>query len=60
MHLSDENAEKGGSDDKHCLLEVRPTGQKLMAVNHQASAPQEASLSALKKMPRKLESSLGR
>jgi len=60
MHLSDENAEKGGSDDKRCLLEVRPTGQQPMAVTHQAGTLQEASLGALKKMQRKLQSSFGR
>lgn len=60
MHLSDENAAKGGSDDKRCLLEVRPTGQQPMAVTHQAGTLQEASLGALKKMQRKLQSSFGR
>lgn len=60
MHLSDENAEKGGNDDKRCLLEVRPTGQQPMAVTHRAGTLQEASLGALKKMQRMLQSSFGR
>ena len=60
VHLSDENADRGGSDDKRCLLEVRPTGQQPMAVTHQAGNLQEASLGALKKMQRKLQSSFGR
>ena len=60
VHLSDENADKGGSDDKRCLLEVRPAGQQPMAVTHQAGTLREASLGALKKMQRKLQSSFGR
>jgi len=59
VHLSDENAGKGG-DDKRCLLEVRPTGQQPMAVTHQSGTLQEASLGALQKMQRKLQSSFGR
>jgi len=60
VHLSDEAAGKGGSDDKRCLLEVRPTGQQPVAVTHQGGSLQEASAGAIQKMQRKLESSFGR
>ncbi|MFN4171770.1 MAG: HPF/RaiA family ribosome-associated protein [Pseudorhodobacter sp.] len=60
VHLSDENAGKGGNDDQRCLLEVRPTGQQPMAVTHQAATVEEASAGAVQKMQRKLQSSFGR
>ncbi|MFN3972542.1 MAG: HPF/RaiA family ribosome-associated protein [Gemmobacter sp.] len=60
VHLSDENAGKGGSDDQRCLLEVRPTGQQPMAVTHQGATVAEASAGAVQKMQRKLQSSFGR
>lgn len=60
VHLSDENASKGGVDDKRCLLEVRPTGQAPVAVSHQAETMQKACAGAAHKMQRKLQSSFGR
>ena len=60
VHLSDENAAKGGSDDKRCLLEVRPTGQQPVAVTHQSGTLHEASAGAVQKMQRKLQSAFGR
>ncbi|WP_145111207.1 HPF/RaiA family ribosome-associated protein [Cereibacter sediminicola] len=60
VHLSDENAGKGGSDDKRCLLEARPTGSAPVAVRHQAATPDEALSGAVQKMQRKLQSELGR
>lgn len=60
VHLSDENAKKGGSDDKRCMLEVRPHGQQPMAVTHQAGTPEEACAGAVQKMQRMLQSNSGR
>ena len=60
VHLSDENAGKGGDDDKRCLLEVRVTGQQPIAVTHQSGTVQEASEGAVQKMVRKLQSLFGR
>ena len=60
VHLSDENAGKGGSDDHRCVVEVRPMGQQPMAVTHQGATLQEASAGAVQKMQRKLQSSFGR
>jgi len=60
VHLSDENADKGGSDDQRCMIEVRPTGQQPMAVTQQGPSIHEACDGALQKMLSKLESSIGR
>ena len=60
VHLSDENADKGGSDDQRCMIEVRPTGQPPMAVTHHGPSIHEASAGALQKMQSKLDSSFGR
>ena len=34
VHLSDENSQKGGGDDKRCLLEARLAGLQPIAVSH--------------------------
>jgi ribosome-associated translation inhibitor RaiA len=60
VHLSDENADKSGSDDKRCLLEVRLNGQSPVAVTHKSGTLQEACAGAAQKMLRKLQSTLGR
>jgi ribosome-associated translation inhibitor RaiA len=60
VHLSDENAGKGGNDDIRCLLEVRLTGQQPVAVTHQGGTLQVATAGAVQKMQRKLQSTFGR
>jgi hypothetical protein len=60
VHLSDENAKKGGGDDKRCMLEVRPKAQQPMAVTQQSATLPEASAGAVQKMQRKLQSFFGR
>jgi ribosome-associated translation inhibitor RaiA len=60
VHLSDENAQKGASDDKRCMIEARPTGLAPIAVTHQAATVQESWTGAAQKMQRKLQSTLGR
>jgi ribosome-associated translation inhibitor RaiA len=60
VHLSDENAGKGGSDDQRCMIEVRPTGQQPMAVTHQGASIHEACAGAVQKILSKLQSSFGR
>ncbi|MFN3642889.1 MAG: HPF/RaiA family ribosome-associated protein [Gemmobacter sp.] len=60
VHLSDENAGKGGNDDQRCLLEVRPIGQQPIAVTHQGATLAEATMGAVQKMQRKLQSLFGR
>jgi hypothetical protein len=60
VHLSDENAAKGGADDKKCVLEARPAGQQPVAVTHHAASLDEAYLGALEKLSRLLESKVGK
>jgi len=60
VHLSDENAGKGGSDDHRCMIEVRPRGQQPMAVTHQGPTIHEASAGAVQKIQNKLQSDSGR
>lgn len=60
VHLSDENAGKGGSDDQRCMIEVRPSGQQPIAVTDQGPSIHEASAGALQKMISKLQSGFGR
>ena len=60
VHLSDENAAKPGSSDKRCLMEARPTGQKPVAVTHEAGTLAEAWGGAAKKLRALLDSQLGK
>lgn len=60
VHLSDENAGKSGTNDKRCLMEVRPAGQQPMAVTHQAGTLTEAWNGASRKMRSMLSTSFGR
>jgi ribosome-associated translation inhibitor RaiA len=60
VHLSDENSQKGGGDDKRCLLEARETGLQPMAVSHQAATLHQAIDGAAQKLARALERTLGR
>ncbi|MEP7244146.1 MAG: ribosomal subunit interface protein [Gammaproteobacteria bacterium] len=60
MHLSDENANKGGQDDKRCLLEARLEARKPIAVSHLAGTVILAVEGAAGKMARSIESDVGR
>ena len=60
VHLSDENSQKGGGDDKRCLLEARLAGLEPVAVSHQAATLPQAIDGAAQKLARALESTLGR
>ena len=60
MHLSDENAGKGGGDDKRCLLEARLEARKPIAVRHEAGTVILAVEGAVGKMARSIESDVGR
>jgi hypothetical protein len=60
VHLSDENAAKPGSSDKRCMMEARPTGQKPVAVTHEAGTLAEAYAGATKKMRALLTTQLGK
>ncbi|MBK8118846.1 MAG: HPF/RaiA family ribosome-associated protein [Sulfuritalea sp.] len=60
LHLSDENADKSGQNDKRCLLEARLEGRQPMAVTHTAASLGQALHGAVNKMTRMIESTLGR
>lgn len=60
VHLSDENAGKSGTNDKRCLMEVRPAGQQPVAVTHEAGTLAEAWGGASKKMRSLLDTTFGR
>ena len=61
VHLSDANSgQKGGVDDKRCLLEARLAGLQPIAVSHEAETMRQAVGGATEKLVRTLESTLGR
>ncbi len=60
VHLSDQNSDKTGPDDKRCMMEVRLEGRQPTAVTHQASNLGDAIDGAAEKLTRSLESTLGR
>jgi len=59
VHFSDENGNKGGSNDKRCLLEARIEGRQPTAVTAQANTSEEALNSAIKKMTASLKKTIG-
>jgi ribosome-associated translation inhibitor RaiA len=60
IHLSDENAARGGAADKRCLMEARLEGRQPIAVTHQAATVGEALDGAANKLKRAIESTIGR
>jgi ribosome-associated translation inhibitor RaiA len=58
VHLSDENGDKKGPDDKNCVLEVRLQGRQPIAVSHQGPTIAKAVSGALDKMKKSLDSIL--
>ena len=57
VHLSDENAGKGGADDIHCMIEARPAGLKPVVVNHRSHNVDTAMHGAIDRLKRSLEHS---
>lgn len=55
VHLSDENGDKGGDDDIRCMIEVRPSGLKPIAVSHKAKNVDLSIHGAIDKLKRNLE-----
>ena len=60
VHLSDENADKGGPDSMRCVMEVRLEGYKPLAVTHQAGDVDQAIHGASGKLVRLLDKTLAR
>jgi len=60
VHLSDQNGDKSGQDDKRCMMEARLEGRQPTAVTHQAASLSDAVDGAAHKLKRSLESTLER
>lgn len=60
VHLTDENADKHGQNDKRCMMEARLEGRQPIAVTHQAATLDQAVDGAADKLTRLIESTLGR
>ncbi len=60
VHFEDVNADRGGADDKRCLIEVRPNDAGPIAVSDNASSIGPALAGAAGKAVAALESHFGR
>lgn len=60
VHLSDQNSDKSGQDDKRCMMEARLEGRPPTAVTHKAASLGDAVDGAADKLKRTLESTLER
>ena len=60
LHVSDVNAQKGGSNDKRVSLEARPTGHSPVAVTADAARIDDAVTSAANKAARALDRLFGK
>jgi hypothetical protein len=60
VHLSDENGDKGGQNDKRCVMEARLQGRQPVAVTYRAATVEEAVDGAAGELTRLIENTLGR
>lgn len=60
VHLSDQNGDKSGQNDKRCMMEARLEGRQPTAVTHEAARLEDAVDGAADKLKRSLESTLER
>lgn len=60
VHLSDENGDKAGINDKRCLMEARLEGRQPIAVTHRAANQDLVVRGAAEKLKHMIESTLGR
>ena len=60
VHISDENGNKPGPNDKRCMMEARLEGRKPIAVTDQAATLEQAVDGATNKLISMIESILGR
>lgn len=60
VHLSDENGDKSGPNDKRCVMEARLEGRKPTAVTCDATTMLQAVTGAADKLKGSLESALHR
>lgn len=60
VHVGDENGDRGGGDDKRCVIEVRPAGRAPISVTEQAGSIDQATAGALGKVTTALERDFGK
>ena len=60
VHISDENASKGGADDKTCMIEARPRGGKPLGVTAHAAKIDDAARRAANILSERLERHFGK
>jgi len=60
VHLSDEDGNKDGPNDKRCMLEARIEGRQPIAVTDHAGTHEEAVNGAIDKLQTSLKTILGR
>lgn len=60
VHIGDENGDKGGGDDKRCVIEARPAGLQPVSVSDQAGSIDQATSGALGKMVSALDRTFGK
>ena len=60
VHLSDENRNKGGRDDKHCVMDAHLKGRPSIVITDRAATVDQAVDGAASKLKKAIESSLGR
>lgn len=60
VHVGDENGDRGGGDDKRCVIEVRPAGRDPISVTEQAGSIDQAAAGALSKVATALERDFGK
>ena len=60
VHVSDENANKGGNNDKRCVMEARLERHQPVAVTEEAASLDQAVAGAAHKLRRLIDHTLGR
>jgi ribosome-associated translation inhibitor RaiA len=60
VHLSNENGNKEGQNDKRCLLEARMEGKQPIAVTNTANSHEQAVEGAIDKLKTSLDTIIGR
>ncbi|USA39761.1 HPF/RaiA family ribosome-associated protein [Pelagerythrobacter marinus] len=60
IHVRDENARKGGADDKACTIEARPRGGRAIGVTGRADKVDDAARRAASTLAQRLERHFGK
>lgn len=60
VHFSDEDGNKGGTNDNRCMMEARLAGMQPIAVTNHANTHEQAFLGAIDKLKASLEKITGR